>query len=321
MKGKRLWRAAAVALITTMTHSGALATPSEEQVCTADDFLNCLNGVASSVSNGGGLRVSGTDYGELAHERSGAKTEESQASVFGHGSGLAAGGELEELGVGLWASFSYADFESDFAFQGSSLAYNADSQTVLGGIDKLYADRFLLGFAFGYTDVDVNTQFNGGGTENDGYIFAPYVAMLLSDVFSVDLTGGASMLTYDQHRVSPSDGTLTTADFDSDRWFIATNLNAIITRGKWIFGGKFGYLYTEEEQDGYTEIGSGTSSRAGTLRTVDDREIDLSQIAVGIDIAYSLGAVEPYVIAGYYNDLSRDDGEDAGGLPGNFTSV
>ena len=88
-----------------------------------------------------------------------------------------------------------------------------------------------------------------------------------------------------------------------------------------VLGAKFGYLYTEEEQDDYTESGSAVSAVAGTLRFVDERHIDLSQIIVGGEIAYTLGSFEPYGIATYHNDLDRDDGEDAGGLPGNFTSV
>ena len=44
-------------------------------------------------------------------------------------------------------------------------------------------------------------------------------------------------------------------------------------------------------------------------------------MTVGADIGYTFGQWEPYVAATYRNDLSRDDGNRAGGLPGNFAAV
>ncbi len=300
---------------------GAFSSEDEERVCTREDFAGCLNGVASSVTNGAGLRVSGAEYGELARERSGKKSSDSQASVGTPGGGLAAGDEMGGSVFGLWGSYSYSDFESDFAFQGTSLAYDADAHSMLAGFDRLFSDRYLLGVAFGYQWVDADTTFNGGGQENDGYTVAPYAAVLLNDVFSIDVSGGMSWLDYDQDRISPADGTDIRASFDSDRWFVATNLNALVVVENWVVGAKVGYLHTDEEQDGYLETGSAASAGAGLLRTVTKRTVDLSQVIFGLDVGYSFGAWEPYVMAAYHNDLSRNDGRAAGGLPGNFTAV
>ena len=51
------------------------------------------------------------------------------------------------------------------------------------------------------------------------------------------------------------------------------------------------------------------------------RQIDLSQVIVSADLGYNFGDWEPYFMAAYYNDVSRDNDNSAGGLPGNFTSV
>ena len=48
-----------------------LASPSEENVCNREEFSGCLNGVASSVTNGAGLRVSSSELSDVARERSG----------------------------------------------------------------------------------------------------------------------------------------------------------------------------------------------------------------------------------------------------------
>ena len=78
-----------------------------------------------------------------------------------------------------------------------------------------------------------------------------------------------------------------------------------------MFGSRIGLLYTEETQDAYSETGPNTA------RTIGERKLDLVQFVAGIDAAYSFGRVEPYASLYYLNDLSRDDGVGAGGLPGN----
>ena len=303
--------------------SVAFASSDEsERICDREQFSGCLNGVASSVTNGAGLRVSNASYGEVARERSGRDGEQdTQAARLPDSAGLAAGDGGAGSVFALWGSYTYSDFDSDFAAQGTSLAYDAHAHNALGGFDRLFSQRFLLGLAFGYQSVDADTDFNGGGQENDGFTIAPYAAVLLSDVFSLDVSGGYSPLDYDQDRISPTDGSETRAEFDADRWFVASNLNALLMRGNWVFGARIGYVHTDEEQDGYTETGSAASAAANTLRTVSKRDIDLSQLVAGGDIGYALGAFEPYVMVAYHNDLSRDDGESAGGLPAAFTSV
>lgn len=306
-----------------LASSLALASPhsDEEQVCTENDFLNCLNGVTSSVTNGASLRASSADLAEVARERSGKKAADAQAALFGSHTGLPAGDEMGNSVFGMWGSYSYSDFDSDFTFQGAALNYDADMHSGLIGFDRLFSDRFLLGMAFGYQDTEADSTFNGGRQSNDGYTIAPYAAMLLNEVFSIDVSGGFTWLDYDQRRISPVDGTRIRASFDADRWFITTNLNALLTAHNWIFGARVGYLHTEEDQDRYVETGSAASAAGGVIRTVTKRQIDLSQLIVSGDLGYNFGDWEPYFMVAYYNDLSRDNDNSAGGLPGNFTSV
>jgi len=298
----------------TVVHAQSL--PSH---CDPSNFSDCLNGVSSSVTNGASLRIGGSTYTDIARKRAKEDRDKVAEALIGQETGIAAG-DLAG-GWGLWLSYARSDFDSDFVFANTSLAYEADSDIVLAGVDRLFADRFLLGLSVGYNDIETSTAFNGGGQEADGYTIAPYGAWLINDIFSIDVTGGFTPLDYDQNRISPTDGTQTQASFDADRWFVATNLNALWISGSWVLGGRVGYLHTEEDQDGYTETGSAASAAGGTLRTVRDREIDLSQVVVGGDIAYNFGSFEPYALLIYRNDISRDNGERAGGLPVAFTSV
>lgn len=183
------------------------------------------------------------------------------------------------------------------------------------GADTLIGSQFVIGVALGYETTDITTEYNGGDNESDGYSITPYAAYLFNDIFSIDVSAGYSSLDYDTDRIDNTNGNTIRGDFDSDRWFVASNLNAIINHGNWYFAGRIGYLYTEEDQDDYTETGGPTA------RSIGDRNIDLTQFVVGFDVSYNLGMFEPYAIITYLNDVNRDEGADAGGLPGGVEST
>ena len=45
---------------------------------------------------------------------------------------------------------------------------------------------------------NVDSDFNGGNTDSDGWTIAPYAAVILNDIFSVDVSGGITQVDYDQ---------------------------------------------------------------------------------------------------------------------------
>ena len=292
----------------------------DEFVCDREAFTDCLNGVSTAVTAAPGLRVGTQRVAKVTRERGGKQVENAQVARQTTGTGLAAGDGMGSV-LAMWGSYAYNDFDSDFTAAGVPLGYDADSHNALGGIDRLFQGRYLLGLAFGYNAMDTKTRFNGGNQDTDSYTVAPYAAVLLSDIFSLDIAGGYSWMDYDQRRLSPVDGTSIGASFDADRWFVATNLNAVMVVDKFVFGAKVGYLHTDEQQDGYTEVGSAASVVGGVVRTLGRRDVDLSQVVVGGEIGYLAGAFEPFFTAEYRNDISRNDGTGAGGLPAGFNVV
>lgn len=322
LRGRRLL-AASLGASLGLAAGGVGATPSfdEPEQCSPDNPGACLNGASSPVTNGANLRATLNSHGTVARERREAQQEGATAARGGRDAWFAAG-DPGSAPIGVWVSYNYLDAESDFAVLGTPLGFESDGHNVLGGADRLFfGDRVLLGVAGGYTEFSADTFYNGGGQDNDGFTIAPYASVLLTEIFSIDVSGGYSSLDYDQHRVSPTDGSLTTSAFDADRWFVAGNVNATLTRGNWLGNLRLGAAHTSERQDGYAEIGSAASALGGTLRTVTEREIDLTQLIVGGEVAYSASMVEPYFMVAYHNDLSRDDDTAAGGLPGQFQVV
>ena len=207
-------------------------------------------------------------------------------------SGLNAGDGLGAYGA--WASYSYSDYENDFTFT----AFDGDTHTVFAGFDIAPWENTLFGIAVGYEFTDIDTTFNGGNQETDGFTIAPYFGAILSDIWSIDFSFGYSNLDTDQYRIDPALGTVITSSPDSERWFGSLNLNALITRGNWIIGGRMGTLYANSDQDTFTES-------SGTVIASSERE--LGQWNLGADVAYSYGNFEPYARASYQHDFNQTE--------------
>ncbi len=283
--------------------------------CNESTPSGCLNGVSTSVTATDNLRV---DTGKVAAQTNRRVKEEllETAGLYSLRSGRAAGEGID--GWGAWLSYGRSDYSSNMPINSAVqpvASYDANLNNVLVGLDLLLREQFVVGVAFGWEDGTADTAFNGGGQEQDGWTLAPYAAWLISDIFSVDLAGGYSALSYDQRRIDPGSAAGTPAyilgEFDSDRWFVSANLNATLDLSGWLLSGRAGYLYTEEDQDGYTETGG-----VGAARTVRDRHVDLAQAQVALEVSYAFGSLEPYAMADYRLDIQRDEGTAAGGLPG-----
>ena len=204
-------------------------------------------------------------------------------------SGLNAGDGA--ISYGAWVSYSYSDFDNDL----SSTAFDGDRHSVLGGFDFAPWESTVIGIAVGYEESDIDTTFNLGNLETDGYTIAPYFGALLSDTWSVNFSFGYSNIEYDQFRTAPGTTTRITSSPDADRWFGMFNLNGVTTYGNWILGGRVGTLWARNEVDAFVES-DGTA--VGELRS------KLGTWSIGGDAAYSFGAFEPFVSATYEHDYS-----------------
>ena len=194
--------------------------------------------------------------------------------------------------MGAWASYSYTDFENNFI----ATAFDGTRHGGLGGVDISPWDSVLLGLAVGYEDNNIDTDFNRGEQETDGFTIAPYFGYVFTDTWSVDFSFGYSSLDTDQFRTLPGTTTRVTSSPDHDRWFGMLNLNGLTVYGNWIIGGKIGLLYASDTQDAFIES-DGT--------TVAEFESELGQWNIGADVAYSFEQFEPFARVQYENDFSQ----------------
>ena len=191
--------------------------------------------------------------------------------------------------IGMWGSFAYSNFENDF----SRTKYDGRRYMFFGGVDFAPQDNMVLGVSVGYEDTDIDTDFNLGKLDSDGWTIAPYFGMVLNDTWNVDVSAGYSDIDTDQKR---SLGTIT-SEVDTTRWFLSGNINGFTQINNWLLTARAGLLRAGSEDDGFTELG------AGGL-TVGSSATKLTQFNIGAEVAYAMGNFEPYVSASYNNDLS-----------------
>ncbi len=233
----------------------------------------------------------GTRIGDVLHgiQHPGPRVS-SNGLMYENSAGLNAGDRM--INYGAWASYAYSDYNNDL----SSTAFDGHTHTVLAGVDVAPWEKVVIGLSAGYENSDIDTGFNRGNQQSEGYTIAPYFGAVLSDVWSVDFSAGYSNIDYDQFRLAPITNAKVTSHPNSDRWFGALNVNGLWTYDKWILGAKIGTLYTKSVQNSFTE------SDGTQVSQTDDR---LGQWLLGGNVAYSLGEFEPFASATYERDYTR----------------
>jgi hypothetical protein len=220
-------------------------------------------------------------------------------TVLAHGggdlAGRAAGDMLSNLSA--WLSYGHTFADNDRP----STEFDATQHNLLAGVDYAFSDQLLAGLVFGYESSDFDTPFNAGELQISGYTVAPYVAYLINDNFSVDATAGYSNLGIRQSRTDPFQQQPTVkGNTTTDRWFVASNLNAFTYWRDFALNGRVGLVYAEDRQRGFTESGGFTAQRIGS------ETYRFGQVQVGGEVAYVVHAIEPFASAYYQYDFERE---------------
>jgi hypothetical protein len=270
--------------------------PVEPETTSGATILNnntTLGSIVSTTASTLGSRVQSA----MGSFVSGFRGLNQTSGMYEFNTGLSAGDDLDLVMLGFWGSYSYTDFENDFF----RTRYDGDRHMFMGGVDFSPHEKTVLGISFGYEDGDVDTDFNGGQADADGYTIAPYFGMVLDDTWNFDLSAGYSNIDTDQYRLAlvggAPVGARITSDVDTERWFFAGNLNGFTQQGNWLLTGRAGGMYAFSRNDTYTESD-------GTV--VAGLKNKLSQISLGGEAAYSMGEFEPYISGTYSYDLMSE---------------
>jgi len=201
--------------------------------------------------------------------------------------GLSSGGEGSPLCV--WASATVSSLRNDLI----STKYDGYLYLMLIGLDYRVNKNLLLGMAIGYEWTELGTVFNNGSMESDGFTISPYAAYLINDSFSIDLLVSYSDLAYDTERTF----TGVYGGYDADHFMVSSNLNYYYLVGNWCLNARLGYMYAEEDADGFTET-DGTRIR--------QKDTDLGEIQFGGQASYFVNDFELFFAASYHYDTTMD---------------
>ncbi|MGH8121096.1 MAG: autotransporter outer membrane beta-barrel domain-containing protein [Gammaproteobacteria bacterium] len=217
--------------------------------------------------------------------------------------GIAAG-DGSAFNWAAWGSYSRTHGESGEIYQ----SFDSTLDSFLVGVDRSYSEDLIYGIAFGYDDNDVDTLFNVGEQDITSFTIAPYLGYVINPNFTVDVSAGYSNIDIDQFRLDTTNLTsIISGDTDSDRFFVSGNLNGYTRYNDFVFSGRVGIIYANDDKDAIVETGGPDAF------TTDGRTVELGELQVGGDIAYSAWKLEPYASFFYeydfiYEDLNLDPG-------------
>ncbi|MEM9144648.1 MAG: autotransporter outer membrane beta-barrel domain-containing protein [Pseudomonadota bacterium] len=237
--------------------------------------------------------------------------EEDEARGFGR-RGLARDGEdgfLGDAALSGWTTASLTFLEND----GAGTEFDGEVMNPLVGIDATLEQSIVVGIALGYEGADLDTTFNGGTLDSDGFIITPYAGTRVGDFVVVDGGFGYARVSYDRARFDGA-GTVT-GDFDGDRFFVFANVAGYVppeildVEGLQVIG-RLGFRYSHEDQSSFVENG----------QRIEGDSIELGQVSFGAEAKYFPdspfdGDLELFVKAIGTVDAIRSDRAPVAGFP------
>ena len=207
-------------------------------------------------------------------------------------------GDGYDFPFALWATYDHTNFDDDTGGTG----LDGDTDSLLIGGDFSPWEGTAFGLAVGYEDSQIDTFFNGGDFELEGFSVVPYAALYLSDYVGVDFDLTADFLagfsSLDLSTTRTLGGATVSGSTESQRRFVAGNLTAGMTMGDLYLSGSGGLLLARDEIDGFVDS-SGAS--------IPSQRTSFGQLSLGGEAAYGWGSFEPYVSAQWRYAYEREE--------------
>jgi outer membrane autotransporter protein len=212
-------------------------------------------------------------------------------------SGMASGEDPPKFGLWLTPTVSWLE---DDTLSGK---HDGNLYMIMAGVDYKPIEKILLGVSGGYEYIDLDTAYNGGTFESEGYNVAPYVGLALFDNLYLDIIFSYAWLQNDVVRDKDT-GAALSGDYDSERYVISANLNYYANVNNWSLGAVVGYMYVDEDHDAYTQTGASRSQ-------IEEMNTYLGEWRFGVRIGYIFENAEPYLSAAYlYDDTFSGEVDD-----------
>lgn len=224
------------------------------------------------------------------------------ASLMARGSatGLSAGDESQDLRNSAWLNITPSRYDQTGTLPGVDRLTKFDGESInfMFGMDRLVSDSVVLGGFVGYEDARVDLREIDGRQENDGFMVGAYAGVTFTDWFYASANGHWATLSNSLEERAFNPTTPETADYDSDRYGLGVDLNAMTAIGNIALLGQVAYNYTSESYDRYT-------SSSGQEVALDDT--DLGRFSFTAEMSYAGDNWSPYISAAYEIDTTVSD--------------
>ena len=213
-------------------------------------------------------------------------------------SGYAAGGD--ESRISVWANVGHTLVKNDFF----NTEFFGTIVTGVGGADYWVTDRILVGGFGTVENTDVDTKFNDGEMDGDGFTAGIYVAYLLGDRFSVEGQFGYTFTDTHTERTSIITGAEVSGSTDSHRLFGSIAFTGDFQIDNFLLSPTVRHILAQEKADPFTES-DGTP--------VGKENVDLGLLQVGGRASYLFEKFEPFVSLSIEVETLSTDTKVAGG--------
>ena len=173
--------------------------------------------------------------------------------------------------------------------------FDGSSRTGTLGFDVRPSDNLVVGVSVFAEGAMLDTFYNLGQVERDGYSVVPYAAYSFGQGTTVDALVG---VTYLNGKISRANNAAE-GNFDGYRAMTSLNAHHNYVLGAVLLRGDVGYTYAHEKQGSYTESGTNADIAAKTP--------NLAQGRIGGRAGYGFDNVEPYAQAHYVRDFVRNN--------------
>jgi hypothetical protein len=217
-------------------------------------------------------------------------------AIGGHTGAAAAAGSTQ---WNVWGAYSRSNIAYNFAPLQSSGSVNV----YLAGIDYTFAGNVVLGVATAVDRTDVDLNFSGGKLTGNGVTIAPYLGIAFNKNLAFDATLGGGRTNVDT--VASTATGAVTGSTRTDRTVGSMGLTYREVIDAWTLTGRGALLSVHDKLGAYT-LSNGTF--------VPDGTVNVTQLRILGQVAYTSGPVTPYVSLSYINDISRPDQAPVNGI-------
>ncbi|RVU34666.1 autotransporter outer membrane beta-barrel domain-containing protein [Hwanghaeella grinnelliae] len=212
--------------------------------------------------------------------------------------------ERADTNTNMWLYGGYSNVKNDRNLPGDDQRFDGDILNVTGGIDHWLKPKLLAGVSFSYSSVKLDTDFNDGRYDEDGYTVAPYILYTPLDWLSVNASVGYTLSRIEQSQNRST--TIAESTPDASTYYANIAAKGTYRSGDLVVAGSLGYVRSHRRVDSFTDtLGNFTDSMTSNT----------SMVRSGAEAGYFIrldedNVIKPYVTAEgtfEFQDLTNDD--------------